>query len=163
MCNIKNKIINKVSKIKKRYSEISFILYIKTNVLFFSYVIINVINSWILRVVTMGSLFNIKAIITDLAFVLLVGSFAYLLKPRKQIKVLMPLTIIFTLTCLINAIYFENYVSFASFSLLSTASFLGEMDGSVVTSLIQFKDVILVFPIIGLIFIHNYLKKHKYY
>ena len=163
MSKIKKGISNKISKIRKRYNEISFVLYAKTNILFFSFVAINVINSWLLRIVTMGSLFNIKAIITDLAFVLLIGSFAYLLKPKKQINLLMPLTVVFTLTCVVNAIYFENYVSFASFSLLSTASFLGEMDGSVVTSLIQFKDVILIFPVILLPFIHSYLKKHKYY
>ena len=163
MSKIKKGILNKIARIKKRYNEISVLLYIKTNILFFSFILINVINSWLLRIVTMGNLFNIKAIITDLAFVLLVGSFAYLLKPKKQIKILMPLTVIFTLTCIVNAIYFENYVSFASFSLLSTASFLGEMDGSVITSLIQFKDVILIFPVILLPFIHMYLKKHKYY
>ena len=75
----------------------------------------------------------------------------------------MPLTIIMMLTCIINAIYYENYVSFASFSLLSTASFLGDMDGAVVTSLIQIKDVLLIFPIIVLPIIHTVLKKKKYY
>lgn len=163
MSKIKKGIVNKINRIKKRLSEISVLLYIKTNVLFISFVVINLINSWLLRLVTMGNIFDIKAIITDLAFVLLIGSFAYLLKPKKQIKVLMPITIVLTLVCLVNAIYYENYVSFASFSLLSTASFLGEMDGEVVTSLINFKDVILIFPIIVLPFVHYYLKKNKYY
>ena len=163
MSKIKKGIVNKINRIKKRLSEISVLLYIKTNVLFISFVVINLINSWLLRLVTMGNIFDIKAIITDLAFVLLIGSFAYLLKPKKQIKVLMPITIVLTLVCLVNAIYYENYVSFASFSLLSTASFLGEMDGEVVTSLIHFKDVILIFPIIVLPFVHYYLKKNKYY
>ena len=86
MTKIKAGFKNKINKMKKRYNEISVILYIKTNILFFSFVIINVLNSWLLRIVTMGSLFNIKSIITDLAFVLLIGSFAYLFKPKKQIK-----------------------------------------------------------------------------
>ena len=113
MSKIKKGILNKILKIRKSFNEISVILYIKTNILFFSFILINVINSWLLRIVTIGDLFNIKAIITDLAFVLLVGSFAYLLRPRKQINVLIPLTIILTLTCIVNAIYYENYVSFA--------------------------------------------------
>lgn len=156
---IKNFIINK----KERLKEINIILYIKTNILFISYVLINLINSWLLRIVTMGNLFSIKAIISDLTFILLVGSFCYLLRPKKQFRILMPLTIIMMLTCIINAIYYENYVSFASFSLLSTASFLGDMDGAVVTSLIQIKDVLLIFPIIVLPIIHTALKKKKYY
>lgn len=154
---------NTYLKIKNRLSEISLLLYIKTNILFISFVLINLINSWLLRIVTMGNLFSFKAIISDLAFILFVGSFAYLLKPKSQIKVLMPLTIVMTAACIINAVYYENYASFASFSLLSTASFLGEMDGAVVTNLIHFKDIILIFPPIALLIIHIILKKKKYY
>ena len=150
-------------KLKNRIKEISIIMYIKTNILFITFVIINLINSWLLRIVTMGNYFSIKAIISDLAFILVVGSFAYLLKPKKQLRVLMPLTIVMTLTCIINAIYYENYVSFASFSLLSTASFLGEMDGNIVTGLIHIKDIILIFPPIILLMVHSRLKKKKYY
>lgn len=160
---IKNIIDKKKLKIKLRMKEISVKRYIKTNVLFITYVLVNVINSWLLRIVTMGSLFNIKGIIADLTFILFAGSFAYLLKPKKQIRVLMPLTIVMMLVCLINAVYYENYVSFASFSLLSTASFLGDMDGAVVTTLIHLKDVILVFPPIVLLIVHIILKKKKYY
>lgn len=151
------------SKILTRFKEISLVLYIKTNVLFITYVLINLINSWLLRIVTMGNLFSFKGMVSDLAFILVVGSFAYLLKPKKQIRVLMPLTIVMTAACIINAVYYENYVSFASFSLLSTASFLGEMDGNVVANLIQLKDVILLFPPIVLLLVHILLKKKKYY
>lgn len=158
------KLFNKTYlKIKRRFKEISVITYIKTNVLFITYVLINLINSWLLRIVTMGNLFSFKGIVSDLAFILVTGAFAYLLKPKKQIRVLMPLTIVMTAACIINAVYYENYVSFASFSLLSTASFLGEMDGNIVTGLIHFKDIILIFPPIVLLVIHIMLKKKKYY
>lgn len=150
-------------KIKKRFKEISILRYIKTNILFITFVLVNLINSWLLRIVTMGNLFSFKGIISDLTFILLTGAFAYLLKPKKQIKVLMPLTIVMMLTCIVNAVYYENYVSFASFSLLSTASFLGEMDGNIVAGLIHFKDVILVMPPIILLIVHKILKKKKYY
>lgn len=163
MKKVKSFFKNLFSKIKNRYKQISVVLYVKTNILFITYVLINLINSWLLRIVTMGNLFSFKAIISDLAFILIFGSFAYLLKPKKQYRVLMPLTIIMMLTCIINAVYYENYVSFASFSLLSTASFLGDMNGAVVTSLIKLKDVILIFPPIVLFIVHTILKKKKYY
>lgn len=160
---IKNMFVNTYNKIKRRTREISVIEYIKTNVLFITYVIINLLNSWILRIVTMGNYFSIKAMISDLAFIFVLGSFAYLVKPKKQYRILMPLTIVMTLICIVNAIYYENYVSFASFSLLSTASFLGEMDGSIVTGLIKLKDVLLILPPIILALVHIRLKKKRYY
>ena len=151
------------NSIKKRFNEISIITYIKTNILFISYVLFNLINSCLLRVVTIGDIFSFKGIISDLAFILSFGAFAYLVKPKKQIRVLMPITIVMMLICIINAVYYENYVSFASFSLLSTASFLGEMDGNIVTGLIQFKDVMLIFPPFFLLMVHLFLKKKNYY
>ena len=142
-------------KIKTRVKEISLIRYIKTNVLFITFVLINLFNSWLLRIVTMGNLFSFKGIISDLAFILIISNsflsisntpgtiISFFLK--KQIRVWMPLTIVMTAACIINAVYYENYVSFASFSLLSTASFLGDMNGDIVTGLIHLKDVILIF------------------
>lgn len=163
MGKIKNFFIKAYKLLIKRIKEISLITYIKTNILFISYVLINLINSWLLRIVTMGNYFSFPAIISDLAIIFVLGSFAYLLKPKKQIRILMAITVIMTVTCIINAVYYENYVSFASFSLLSTASFLGEMDSNIVTSLIHVRDIILVFPPICLTIIHLILKKHKYY
>lgn len=163
MRKIKDLLLNVYMKFRNRLKEISVFLYIKTNILFITFVVINLLNSWLLRIVTMGNYFSIKAIISDLAFILVVGSFAYLVKPKKQFRILMPLTVVMFLICIINAVYYENYVSFASFSLLSTASFLGEMDGTVVTSLIKFKDILLIFPLIVLPLVHSFLKKNNYY
>ena len=160
---IKNMFIKTYNKIKNRIKQISILLYVKTNILFITYVIINLFNSWLLRIVTMGNLFSIKAMISDLAFILIIGSFAYLVKPKKQFRILMPLTIIMTLICIVNAVYYENYISFASFSLLSTASFLGQMDGSIVTNLINLKHVVLILPLVILPIVHTMLKKNKYY
>lgn len=160
---MKKFIKNKINKIKKRWNEISFKKYICTNWLFITFVAVNLASSWVLRIVTMGSWFSFKAIISDLAFICLIGAFGYLTKPKKQIRLFLTFTIVMSLISIINAVYYENYISFASFSLLSTASFLGQMDGGVITSLIKVKDLILIlFPFI-LIGVHFYLKKRNYY
>ena len=78
---IKKRIKDKTKKIIKRLKSVSFTLYIKTSILFITYVLINLVNSWLLRIITMNSYFNFKAIITDAAFIILIGSIAYLLKP----------------------------------------------------------------------------------
>ena len=160
---MRKKIHKTYLNIKNYIKNINPVLMIKTNVLFLSYVFINLINSWLLRIVTMGNLFSVKAIISDLAFILTLGAFSYLLKPKKQFIMLMIFTFIMTADCIVNAIYYENYVSFASFSLLSTASFLGDMDGAVITTLIHLKDVILIFPVILLPIVHIVLLLTKYY
>ena len=159
-----NKISKKIKKIDiKRFREINFKEYFRLNILFLIYVLVALIDSALLRIVTMGSIFSFKAIISDLAFIFTIGSIYFLVKPKKQIMVLFPLSIIMMLICVVNAVYYENYVSFASFSLLSTASFLGDMDGAVVTSLIHFKDIILVFPPLVLLISYFILKKKDYY
>ena len=160
---MKTKIHKTYLSIKDYINSLDPVLMIKTNILFLTYIFINLINSWLLRIVTMGNLFSIKAIISDLAFILTLGAFSYLTKPKKQFIMFMIFTFIMTADCIVNAIYYENYVSFASFSLLSTASFLGDMDGGVITTLIHLKDVILIFPVIVLPIVHIVLLIKKYY
>lgn len=163
MSKINSSLRKTFNKFINYFKGLSVKLYLKTNILFITFVLINLLNSYLLRVVTIKSYFGLKPVIADLAFILVLGSFSYLVKPKKQIIVHMISTIVMTLICVVNAVYFENYVSFASFSLLSTATFLGDMDGSVVTSLIHLRDIILIFPPFVLLFVHFMLKKNKYY
>ena len=106
--NIKNKIIN------FNYKE-----YANTNRLFIAFVISNLINGMLLRFVTVHNYFAIKPILADLAIILLLGSFVYLFKAKKQFRYLMVISFIFTLVCIINSLYYTFFMSFASFSLIA--------------------------------------------
>ena len=73
-------------------------------------------------------------------------------------------SIIFIAVCLVNAVYFKNYLSFASFSLLSTAT--GELGGytdAVFENILTANDFIFLWQLFALTFVHIQLRKKKYY
>ncbi len=140
--------------------------YRKNNVLFLTYVFVCVVNSTLLRFLTMHTVENylsIKPIIADLSIVLLVGAFGYLVKPKKRIYYYMPATIIFTAICLINSIYYTFYTSFASISMLSLTQFIAPVGDAVVENVIQIKDLTYLWAPVVLGIVNFRLKKSGYY
>lgn len=134
-----------------------------TNVLMITFVLTTVINSIIVRGMTIGNVFYIKPIIADLTIAIFVASFAYFFKPRNRFKYFFLWSIIFTLTCLVNAVYYKNYLSFASFSLLTTLTQLGGYTDALTENILDFKDFIYFWQLFCLIFVHIQLRKKKYY
>ena len=154
MKDIKKSIISIISKIKT---------IITTNILLFTFVISTVINSIIVRTITVNNPLYIKPVIADLSIALFVGSFAYFFKPKSRFKYFFTWSIIFSLVCIINAIYYKNYLSFASFSLLTTLTQLGGYTDAVIENILNFRDFIYLWQLFCLIFLHLQLKKKKYY
>lgn len=134
-----------------------------TNVLLFTFVITTVINSIILRGMTVHNVFYIKPVIADLTIAIFVGSFAYFFKPKNRFKYFFFWSLIFSLVCIINAVYYKNYLSFASFSLLTTLTQLGGYTDAVVENILSFQDFIYLWQFFCLIFVHLQLRKKKYY
>ncbi len=145
---------------KKNKKEV--IIYLRTNILTITFLITNIVNGIILRYLTVKNYFNIKPILGDLVILLVIISFCYLIKPKHQFKYYITWSIIFTLVCIVNCVYYSNYISFASFSLLKTSSQLSGYTDAV-TSILELKDFIFILGIIVLIIVHNKLKKRKYY
>lgn len=137
--------------------------YAKTNILFLTFVITSLINALLLRAVTVKNVLDISPILADLAVILLIGSFGYVFKPKKQFRYFFVFSLVFTLICVVNSVYYNNYVSFASFSLLkSSAQLLGVTD-AVVENVMELKDFMFLFQPVILIFVHRYLKGKGYY
>lgn len=146
-----------IKKIKKQAKN-----YFKTNVLFLTFVLMSVLNATLLRFLTVKNYFDFNPILADLAVVLVIGAFGYLLKPKHQFKYFFGWSIVFTVICIINSIYYTNYVSFASISLLGTSNqALSVVDA--ITSIIKLKDFSFLWQIFGMIMVNHYLKKRKYY
>ena len=162
MKGTKNK--TKRHQIKINFKEIKekVIFYFKTNVLTTTFLVCNIINGILLRYFTVKNYFNIKPILGDLVILLLVISFGYLFKPKHQFKYYIVWSIVFNLVCIINCVYYSNYISFVSFSLLKTSSQLGGY-ATAVTNLLEIKDFTFLWSIIALVFVHIRLKKSKYY
>ncbi len=136
---------------------------VTTNVLLFTFIITTVINSIILRGMTVENIFYIKPVIADLTIAIFVGSFAYFFKPKARFKYFFIWSVIFSLVCIINAMYFKNYLSFASFSLLTTLTQLTGYTDAVIENIIDVKDFIYLWQLFCLIFVHLQLNKQKYY
>ena len=151
-------------KTSKLFTEIkkNIKYFFKNNILFATFVISSLINGMMLRFLTVKNYYNISPILADLSFILLVGSFGYLLKPKNRFKYYITWSIIFTLVCLINSIYYTNYVSFTSFSLLATSiQIFGVSDA--LQTIMELKDFCYIWAPMSLIFMHVKLKKSGYY
>lgn len=157
--------INSFVKTSKKYiKKISkeVVKYIRTNVIVSMFILTNLINAIILRGLTVANYFAIKPVLADLSILLIVSAFSYFIKPKHQFKYLFTWSIIFTATCIINTIYYSNYISFASFSLLKTLTELGGYTDAV-TTLLEFKFFIFLWQPFALMFVHHQLKRKKYY
>ncbi len=137
--------------IVKAHTNKVLLKYLKNNMLFVAYILVNVLNATLLRFFTIHSWSNylsLRAIISDMIVVVILGAFSYLLKPKNRPLYLMCFTILFTLICIINSVYFTYYSSFASLSMLGLIKYVGQVGDAVVENVIQLKDLIyLIGPV----------------
>ena len=138
------------------------IFFFKNNILFALFIIAMLINSSLLRFLTVKNFTAISPVLADLAFVLFIGSFAYFFKPKNRFKYYFTWSIILTLVCFINSIYYTNYVSFTSFSLLATSLQLAGVSDALGT-IMEIKDFVYWWAPLMLIFAHRKLLKSGYY
>ena len=137
--------------------------YMKTNVLFFTFVITSVLNASLLRFLTVKNYFDIKPVIADLAVVVIVGAFGYFIKPKNQFKYYFAWSIFFTALCIINSMYYTNYLSFASLSLLATSLQVVDVGDAVVKNVMELKDFCYLWQILAMLLVNSSLKKKQYY
>ena len=146
-------ILDILKKIKKGLSE---------NIVFVIFVFINVLNAFLLRMLTMNNpsnFFAFQPLLADFAFVVIVGSFGFLFKKLGRTIYYFLVTVILTALCMINSSYYTFYTSFSSISLISTIKFIGQVGDAVVENVMKPKDfVYLLAPIIMLAVS---IKKHK--
>lgn len=147
LINIKNKIIDKIK-------NFDFKSYLKENSLFLIFVLSSVINGCLLRFLTVKNYFSIRPIIGDLIMVIILGSFNYLFKPKNRFKYLLTVSIIFVAICVINSMYYTNYLSFGSFSLLATSLQIVDVGDAVVENIMELKDFSYIWQIFALIFVY---------
>ena len=136
--------------------------YVKNNILFLTFVLSAVINSFLLRAFTVGFSYNqLKPLLADIAVTLFIGLFAYCFKPKRQIIYFIIWTVVFTILNAGNSIYYTNYKSFMSVSLLSTASQLGGVMDAVTENIMEVKDFIFLWPLLALIGVYVFIRKKR--
>lgn len=154
---------NKITKIIDKIKKFDYKNYCKNNILFLTFTISSIINGFLLRVLTVGNYIDIRPILADAAMVIIIGSFGYLIKPKKRIIYYLIWSIIYTAICVINSMYYTNYLSFSSISLLATSLLIVDVGDAVVENVMEYKDFCFIWQIIVLIIVHIKLKKLNYY
>ena len=154
---MKKKVVSFLKKTRKRISK-----YLSVNRLFLTFVIFALFQTVLVRNYTLGNTFAFKPFICDLALLILIGSFGYFIKPKKQFTYYFIWMLIVTIMCIVNSIYYVFYTSFASFSLLAELGLVGEVGDSLTEKFRIIDFIYLLFPLIYLV-IHTKLKKGSYY
>jgi phosphoglycerol transferase MdoB-like AlkP superfamily enzyme len=157
MKNFSQKLLDILKKAQKQT-----IYFFKNNILFTTFIISSLINGCLIRFLTVKNYTAFSPILADLAFILLVGSIGYFFKPKNRFKYYFVWEIIFTAICVINSIYYTNYVSFTSFSLLATSLQISGVKGALET-IMEIKDFSYIWAPLTLIFVHYKLIKKGYY
>ncbi len=150
--------INKYFKKIKQF----IVKYIYTNRLFLSYFILALCGTIIIREVTVGGPFNYKPLLCDIGFILLIGSFGYLFKPKNQFKYFFTCLILFTIIEVVNSIFYIFYEDFASLAQLGTLNQVETVADSIFVK-IRLVDFIYILQPIIFYYIHNRLKISPYY
>lgn len=154
---------------KKRWKRISsffrknYIDFFKGSPVFAFFMLSVVINTLLLRVVTVHNTFYFKPLFMDLAVVFVFCSFAFLFKKeRNRRKYIVFFSIFTAVLCIIHSIYYSYYASFASISLLATSTFVVDVGDAVVDQVLRIQDFIYLWqPIFMFYILYQVNKKEK--
>lgn len=151
-----NKIKKKIVEFFKQTKKV-----IKDNSLLFVFVVGTLLNDILLRAFTIGQIYKISPFVVDLFVTLIFASIYFLIKEKNRFKYLFILSIISTIVCIANSIYYSYYSSFISVTFISFAFTNTETgDANVVGNLLKLKYFIFIWLPICL-YIVNKRKKVK--
>ena len=121
-----------------------------------------VINGILVRFFSINKPFSIRPLIADLVISLLFVSVYFLIQKRHRFAYLILISIISTIVCISNVIYYSYYSSFISITFFSFALANHETGGAdVLGSLINIKFFIFFWLLIVLVIVHFIDKKKK--
>lgn len=124
------------------------------------FIITVVINTVLLRVITVNNFFYIKPLFADIGVVFIIASFVFLFKTNKnRMRYLIIISLFLTIICVINSIYYSYYNSFASISLLATSTFMVDVGDAVVDQVLRPIDFIYLWQ--PLFVYYYYVKENK--
>lgn len=139
-------------KIKKSFIEYKLLYY---------FIFSSIINATMLRCFTVFNYFSVRPFIADLGIILLLSALSFLIKGKNKNKYFLIVTIISVIMFTVNSMYYTFYKSFASVSLLATSVFVVDVGDAIVENVVQIKDLVFLWQLIGLIILIKYEKKNE--
>ena len=126
------------------------------------FIISNLINGLIIRIVTVKNGLFISPLLVDLGFLILVTLISLTIKKEKRIRYFITLSIIFNIVCIVNSIYYHYYSSFASISLIANITFASDVSDAIVENVLKAVDLIYIWQTITLVIIYKKTNKKEY-
>ena len=148
----------KKEKIQKKIKKLLAVIY-KNNLLEVIFILLNLINALLLRINTVNNGLRYSPFIIDLSFLLIITLLAQKIKIKKRIYYYMAMTILFTIICIVNSIYYHYYSSYASFSIIANISFASDVKDAIFKNVLRVPDLIYIAAPIILYLSYYYLKK----
>ena len=154
----KKTIKNNIDKIKK-FTVKYYVNFFKEVPLLFCFVVTSLINTVLLRFITVGNFLYFKPFLADLGMLFIFSSFMFLFKTEKgRKKYLLILSLIASIICVVHSVYYTYYSSFASVSLLATSTFVVDVGDAVVEQVLRITDLVYLWQPI---FVYYYYVKEK--
>ena len=147
-------------KVIKKYLYNNYVKFFKENPLILFFVISIVVNTLLLRILTVKNGLYFKPLFIDLSFVLIISSFSFLFKTGKgRRRFLLGFSFFSTILCIVHSMYYTYYDSFASVSLLATSTFVVDVGDAVVKKVMKIQDFIYLWQIAFIIYVLYHIKK----
>ena len=154
----KKNVLKKIDKLKYFFKE-HYVMFFKKVPLLFCFIITALLNTLLLRVITVGNFTYLKPLFMDLGMLFILSSFMFLFKTDKgRKKYLVGLSIFTTVVLIIHSVYYTYYDSFASISLLATSAFVVDVGDAVVKKVLKITDLLYLWQPI---FVYFYYIKEK--
>lgn len=168
LINIKDKCIDiKKNPKKELYNFVNYMmLLIKNNILFLTFIMVSLFNSVLLRYFTISTMDNVlffKPFLFDLVVILVVGGLGFLVKEKNRIIYYLLSSLVLTLICIINSIYYTFYTSFASISLLATSKYVVAVGDAVVENVLRVQDLSYLWAPLAILIVYIKLRRQKNY
>ena len=152
--NIKKKFVVIKSFLKKHYVD-----FFKDVPLLFCFIITSLLNTLLLRTITVGNFLYIKPLLADLGALFIFSSFTFLFKSsKKRRRYLFILSFVSAIICIIHSVYYSYYSSFASVSMLATSTFVVDVGDAVVEQVLRLTDLVYLWQPL---FVYYYYSKEK--
>ena len=149
----------KFSKVKK-FLKKHYVNFFKEIPLLLCFIITALLNTLLLRIITVGNFWNMKPLLADLGMICIFSSFMFLFKSdKKRRKYLVVMSVVLSIICIIHSVYYTYYDSFASVSLLATSTFVVDVGDAVVEKVLRITDLLYLWQPIFVYY--NYIKEKR--
>lgn len=147
-------------KFKKLINVIKQLL--QDNVLLVGLVLSGVLNDFILRCVTVGSIFKIKPILVGIAILIIIVLIATLFINKRRNYLYLVFSGFFTFLSIANYMYFTHFKSFISIGIVNQSRHLKEMSSSIINTF-DIKILLFLIPLIIFILFYKKLERNGYF